>query len=184
VTAEQFAAEPVPAGGPVQPERTIPEVHVEDPELEKWREDFTGLLHLGALPGWFDWCGHRIDIRTLNTDGELIVGHLMKEFEGGMAGAKAYATATVALAVTAIDGRPMPVPLGEDPGRPFAWALDRLQTARQWYPPTIDAMFDAYLALEAKQREILAGLGKASALAGGAIPGWNGRSGSPSEEDS
>lgn len=176
----QWQDEPVPSGDPVQPKRTVPEVHADDPDLEQWRQDFTGLLHLGSLRGWFDWCGHRIWMRTLSTDEELIVGYLIKEFEGGMAGAKAYATSTVALSVESVDGKPMPVPLGEDPARPYAWALQRLQTARQWYPPTIDAMFDAYLALEARQREIMAGLGKASVPGAGAIPGSSGSSGSQS----
>ena len=176
----QFADEPVPGGDAIQPERTVPDVQVEDPDTSRWREDFTGLLSLGALRGWFDWCGHRIHIRTLTTDEELIVGYLIKEFEGGMAGMKAYATATVALCIESVDGRPMPVPLGEDPGRPYAWAVDRLQKARQFYPPTIDAIFDAYLALEARQREVMAGLGKASAPGASSIPGSSASSGSPS----
>lgn len=184
MTTGQFAAEPVPSGGPVQPGRTAPDVQVEEPGLDKWREDFTGLLHLGSLRGWFDWCGHRIHMRTLSTDEELIVGWLIKEFEGGMAGMKAYATSTVALSVDSVDGKPMPVPLGEDPSRPYAWALERFQKARQWYPPTIDAMFDAYLVLESRQREILEGLGKASVPGAGATPGPSGRSGSPSGADS
>lgn len=169
--APQFADEPVPSGAPVEPGRIQVDVHFEEPDLASWREDFAGLLLLGSLRAWFDWCGHRIWLRTLTTDEELIVGYLIKEFEGGMAGMKAYATSTVALAVESIDGKPMPVPLGEEPNKPYAWAVQRLQAARRWYPPTIDAMFDAYLVLERKQREILANLGKASAPGAAATPG-------------
>lgn len=168
---QEFPDEAVPgASGAPDPGPAI-EVTVEDPDTEAWRADFTGLLTLGAIRGSFDWCGHKIAIRTLTTDEELLVADLIKDFESGMGGAKAYATATSALAVEAIDGQPMPVPLGEHPNRPYQWALQRFNYARRWYPPTIDAILDAYLTLERRQRAALGGLGKASAPAEPAIPG-------------
>lgn len=166
-----FPDESLPSATSVQPEDGRLEVTIHPPEMEEWQQDFTGLLNLGSIRCHFDWCGHRISLRTLTTEEELLVGQLMKEHEGSMAGMKAYATATAALAVEAIDGKSMPVPLGEDPSRPFAWASQRFSYACRWYPPTIDAILEAYLQLEVRQREVISQMGKASAQAAGVTPG-------------
>jgi hypothetical protein len=183
--AQEFPDEAHPsADTSPNPASPAVELHVEETDTESWREDLTGLLSLGALRAWFDWCGHRISIRTLSTSEELLVAHLMKEFEGGMGGMKAYATATAALSVESIDGQFMPVPLGEDPGKPYQWAVQRFNYAQRWYPPTIDAMLNAYLELENRQRAVLAGLGKALGPGVSAILGSSGSSGSPNGEGS
>jgi hypothetical protein len=177
-----FPDEASPAGestaGP-EGER-VTDLHVGEADLPAWQEDFSGLLFLGSLQAWFDWCGHRIAIRTLTTDEELLVAQLIREFEGGMGGMKAYATATAGLAVEAIDHQAMPAPLGEHPNGTYKWALERFNYARRWYPPTIDAILDAYLQLEGRQREVMAGLGKASAPEVGVTPGLSASSGSRS----
>lgn len=147
------------------------DLHVDDLDDAAWRVDLTGLLALGCLSGWFDWCGHRIAIRTLTTDEELIVAQLIREYEGGIGSAKSYATAVAGLCVESIDHQPMPAPLGEHPNKPYQWALGRLNYARRWYPPTIDAIFDAYLTLEIRQKAVIAELGKASSQGEGATPG-------------
>lgn len=176
-----FPDEAVPAGGsvPRPPAEHVTELHVDEPDLAGWQEDFAGLLHLGRLTGWFDWCGHRIEFRTLVTDEELLVAQLIREFEGGMGGMKAYATATAGLAVQAIDHQPMPAPLGEHPNQQYKWALERFNYARRWFPPTIDAIFDAYLQLEARQRNVMSHLGKVSAPGAGVTPGLSATSGWP-----
>jgi hypothetical protein len=179
---EPFPDEAAPAAD--GPTASPLELHFEAHDEGAWREDFAGLLVMGALRGWFEWCGHRIALRTLTTDEEILVGQLTREYEGSIAGTKAYATAIAGLCVEAVDRQPMPVPLGEHPGRPYAWALERFNYARRWYPPTIDAIFDAYLALEMRQREVLAGLGKSSAREGTATPGLSARSASPTAGDS
>lgn len=176
MTADQDAT-PAATTVPPGPDEAGAEVHFDDPDLGGWRDDLIGLLRLGELTGWFDWCGHRIAIRTLTTDEELLVSQLTSEYEGGMGGMKAYATATSALCVTSVDRRPLPVPLGEEPGRPHKWALERFNYARQWYPPTIDAILSAYLQLEIRQRRVLEGLGKASPPGATAIPGSSASSG-------
>ena len=183
--AQEFPDEEHPAAT-TAPDQTAAavELHVEDPDTASWQEDFVGLLSLGAIRAWFDWCNHRISIKTLSTSEELLVAYLMKEFEGSMGGMKSYATATAALAVEAIDGQPMPVPLGEHPGQPYKWALERFNYAQRWYPPTIDAILNAYLELERRQRTVLAGLGKALGPGVSAILGSSGSSGSPSAEAS
>jgi hypothetical protein len=171
--AGEFPDEASPAGGSTagpQGEH-VTEIHVDEPETGRWQEDFSGLLTLGSLHAWFEWCGHRISIKTLTSDEELLVGQLIREFEGGMAGAKAYATATAGLAVESVDHQPMPAPLGEHPNQTYKWALERFNYARRWFPPTIDAILDAYFQLEIRQREVMAGLGKASGLGEDATPG-------------
>lgn len=184
--AGEFPDEASPAGDSTSgPEGDhITALHIEEADTGGWQQDFTGLLFLGALRGWFEWCGHVISLKTLTTDEELLVAQLIREFEGGMGGMKAYATATSALAVEAIDHQPMPAPLGEHPNQTYKWALERFNYARRWYPPTIDAILDAYLQLETRQREVMAALGKASALGAASTPGLNGSSGSPSAADS
>ena len=174
---EAFPDEEAPAGdGPTDAPL---ELHVEDHDEGAWREDFTGLLVMGALRGWFEWCGHRIAIRTLKGDEELAVAQIMREYEGGIGGTKAYASAIAGLCVESIDRKPMPVPLGEDPAAPYKWVLERFNYALRWYPPTIDAIFEAYLQLESRQREVLARLGKSSAREGAATHGLSARSASP-----
>lgn len=182
----EFPDEASPAGdstaGPDG--KNITEVHVEQADLGAWQQDFSGLLFLGALRGWFDWCGHRIHIKTLTTDEELLVAQLIREYEGGMGGMKAYATATAGMAVESIDHQPMPVPLGEHPNAPYKWALERFNYARRWFPPTIDAILDAYLQLETRQRTAMQQLGKASVPGAAATPGLSARSGLPSDAGS
>lgn len=180
--SEAFPDEEAPAAG--SPTSSSLQLHFEDHDEGTWREDFTGLLVMGALRGWFDWCGHRIAIRTLTTDEEIIVGQLTREYEGSIAGTKAYATALAGLCVEAVDHQPMPVPLGEHPGQPYKWAVERFNYAKRWFPPTIDAIFDSYLRLEARQREVMAGLGKSSAQEDGATPGLSARCASPSDAGS
>ncbi|MCW2930030.1 MAG: hypothetical protein JWM19_992 [Actinomycetia bacterium] len=170
------AAGTAPDPGPLH----VAVLNFEDPDTRSWTEDLVGLLSLGAVRGWFDWCGHRISVRTLTTDEELLVAQLIREFEGGMGGTKAYATATAGLCAESIDHQPMPVPLGEHPNSQYKWALERFNYARRWYPPTIDAILDAYLQLEDRQRAVMAGLGKASAPGASSTPGLSASSGSPS----
>lgn len=172
--------QPAAAGSPADPMT----LHVVEHDEESWRQDFTGLLFAGALDGWFDWCGHRIELRTLTTDEELLVAQLMREYEGGMGASKSYALGIASLCVTSIDHQPMPVPLGEHPNKPYKWAQERFGYGKRWYPPTVDAIFDAYLQLEARQRAVLASLGKASGPEGNATPGLSATSASPSAGDS
>jgi hypothetical protein len=149
---------------------------------ERWKQDFDGLLYIGELTASFEYLGHKIRIRTLRTAEELIVAELVKQWGDTIGGTKAYATALAALAVTDVDGRPMPTPLGEA-GNSSQWAYDRFIFAQRWYPFTIDEIYTRYLELEARVREILDGLGKASTRAA-SPPGPPGTSASPSAGES
>jgi hypothetical protein len=133
---------------------------------DQWRADFHGLLYLGQLTASFEWMGHKIVIRTLTSDEELIIAAMIKEWDQTIAATKAYAVAVCALAVMFIDNQPMPAPLGENGSRDL-WARERFSYALRWYDPTIKAIFNRYLELEARVREVLEEMGKAPAPEGG-----------------
>lgn len=143
---------------------------------EQHRAPFHGLLHLGYLTATFEHVGHKIVIHTLSSEEELIVGDLIQEWNNTVAATKAYSLAIAALCVQFIDGQPMPAPLGETTRD--AWARERFEYAKRWYPSTVDAIFTRYLELEAKVRQVLAEMGKAPLPGAGS----NGNSGSPIAE--
>ena len=157
------------------------EIRFDEPKLAEWERDLHGLLSLGQLGATFEWCGHTIRIKTLSTAEELIIASIVREWESTIGGAKAYATAICGIAVQSVDGQSMPTPLGEQ-GTSDKWALERFNYARRWYPWTIDAIYGHYLLLENRVKEVLSGLGKASAPMGAAIPGSSDSSESPSGE--
>lgn len=144
---------------------------------EEWQRDLHGLLHIGRLHSTFDYLGHKIRIRTLRIDEELMAATLAQEWAETVGGTKALATAMCALAVEAVDGKALPTPLGEDTD-PVAWARERFAYAQRWYSWTMDEIYGRYLQLEARVREILDAMGKASGRAG-VTPGLSGSSRSP-----
>lgn len=155
------------------------ELAVDEPAGD-WKQDFHGLLHIGALSASFEYLGHKIAIRTLTTDEELIVGQLTAEYSGTIAEPKAYQLALICMAVQSIDGQALPLPLGEGTDQ-IAWARERFAYARRWYPFTLDIIHTRYLELEGRVRVVLDEMGKASPGTG---PGSNGNAGSPSERES
>jgi hypothetical protein len=152
------------------------------PDYAAWQRDFHGLLVLGQLSNTFEWAGHRFVIKTLNTSDELIVALLTKEFQDTIGGTRAYATAMVALCTVAVDGMPLPSPLGEDPlpGGSLNWARERFAYCQRWYHYTVDAIYNEYLTLEARVTEVVLQMGKESPPGTGSP----GNASSPSEEAS
>jgi hypothetical protein len=170
-----------PAEEPTTPAASGIEITFDAPDVADWQKDLHGLLTLGKLTATFEWCGHTIRIRTLTTAEELIVSSIVARWDTTIGGPKAYATAICGIAVQSIDGQPMPTPLG-DQGDPDRWALERFNYAQRWFPWTIDAIYNHYLLLENRVKEVLANLGKVSAPMGAAIPESSGSSDSPSGE--
>lgn len=129
------------------------------PEFDpRHREDFSGLLYLGALTDEFFWSAHRFKIKTL-TVGELLeVGLIVKEYQGTLGDSKAYVTAFVAASIVSVDGMPIASPLGpqeSDLSANYAYIRD------SWYPWVIDAVYERCLVLEARVNEIIDAMGKA-----------------------
>lgn len=145
-----------------EPTGTGDDGSIEDlPEFdEKSKDDFVGLLYLGALTHSFSFAGHAFIIRTLTTDEILAVGQVVKDHEGSVSQMKAYATAVVAACTVSVDSQPLPTPLRDLPGD--VALRDRLDVAKKWYPYVIDVVYSEFLALEDKMNRVFAEMGKAS----------------------
>jgi hypothetical protein len=158
-----------PPEAPASPAEAVPQASGIPPEFsepdERWAQDFHGLLYLGQLTSSFEWLGHRITIRTLNVAEELIISHLVHEWETEIGAPRAYATALAGMCVTEIDGQPMVTPLGEDDSRD-TWARQRFAYAQRWYGYTIDRIYTGYLELEERAKTVLDELGKVPRAAG------------------
>lgn len=125
------------------------------------KDEFRGLMFLGALTSEFDWTGHSFKIRTL-TVGEFIeVGLAVKRYEGTMAYDRAWQAAVVAACIISIDNRPMPIPVTNDPSdtpfnNAFQYVLDK------WFAPTIEAVYVRYVELELLVGQVVESMGKAT----------------------
>lgn len=128
----------------------------------KYHEDFHGLAFIGALSKTFEWLGHKFTIRTVTVDEALAVALLTKQWAETIGGGLAYRTAMAAMCVQAIDGSDLPIPVGADPND-FAYAQQRFDYAKaRWFQFTIDAIYNEYLELELKTRQVVDAMGKAS----------------------
>lgn len=137
-----------------QDEEPLPEF---DPRV---RQDFEGLLYLGKLTAQFEWMGHTFVIRTLTVGEVLEIGLIHREYVGTMADVKAYQAALSAACVVQIDRKFMPFPLTNEaddtPVRNrFEYVLNH------WFPPTLDAIYENYLLLEARVDKVMEAMGKA-----------------------
>lgn len=133
------------------------------PEFDhRLRDEFTGLLYLGALTKTFDWLGHRFVIRTLRT-GELIAVSLaVRDYVGSDAYLKAWQAAMVGACVVTVDGRPLPpVPLTDHPEDSLVRARTQY-VMDHWFPPVPDHIYERYIELELVVRQVIATMGKAS----------------------
>jgi hypothetical protein len=128
---------------------------------ERCKEPLEGLMYLGALSKSFDWAGHKFRIRTLTTEETLIVSTITARYEGTLGQNRAYSAAVVALCTSSVDGKPLPFPYMEGVGH--EWADERFDyVVRKWFSFTIDAVYQEYLVLEAKVREVMAAMGNLS----------------------
>jgi hypothetical protein len=127
------------------------------------RADFQALLAGKPLIRTFHWLGHRYTIRAPLTSGELMeVGLLTKPFADSLGATKAYQVAVLAGCVIRYDDEPMPIPAKTakatltdiDPT-----LLDRFNLIRQWFPPTVDALYEQYLLLEGRVMEVVNAMG-------------------------
>lgn len=147
--ASQADQEPHP--GPDVAEPDLPEF---DP---RYRDEFEGLLFIGALKRTFTFLGHRFVIRTLTTDEVLAVGMAAKPYAGTMGEVKAYQAAVCAACVVSVDGQGLPIPITDDRGL----VEDRFDYVRRhWFPPVLDVVYQEYLVLESKVEQVIEALGK------------------------
>lgn len=151
-----IAEEPHP--GEAHGEAEAPPLPEFDPKV---RDPFNGLLFLGSLQDKFDWGGHSFTIRTLRS-GELAdVALAIKKYDGTDGEMKAYQGAVAAASLLDIDGEgfPLPTPIRSDEkefDRRFAYIM------RNWFPPTLDAIYERYITLELTVREVVEAMGNRS----------------------
>lgn len=113
-----------------------------------------GLMWLGHLEDTFTFCGHRFTLRTFKGEGDLMAGLLVKEYEGTIAQAKAWAWANVAMALVSVDGDPnFCPPVGPDPMDHARAKFRYLITS--WYWPTCEYMFEQLSVLMRRQRNAI-----------------------------
>jgi hypothetical protein len=130
------------------------------PEFDpRHREDFDGLLYLGALSHEFVWAGHRFKIRTLTTGELLEVALAQRAYRDSLGDSRAYVTAAVAACIVLVDGKPLPRPITTDISdtefsNKFGYVRDH------WYSWVVDAVYEEFMKLEARATEILEAMGK------------------------
>jgi hypothetical protein len=125
-----------------------------EPFDPRYKDDFEGLMFLGALQANFSFVGHKFRIRTLMTDELLAAARIIKEYEGTVADTRAYATVMVALATISVDGIGLPAPIAED--GEYSWAYERFNYVKaKWFPYTVDFVYDRYLVLEDRSRNVI-----------------------------
>ena len=125
------------------------------------RLDFEGLLYLGKLTDTFTWLGHKFVIRTLTVGEILEVGLIHREHVGTLAEAKAYQAAVTAACVVSVDGKQMPVPLTNE--KTDTLLINRFEyVLNNWFPPTLDAIYERYLLLEDRVQKVIDEMGKGS----------------------
>lgn len=122
---------------------------------ERYKEDFEGLAFIGALQTRFSYIGHKFLIRTLSTHELLAAGMITKKFEDTIGANRAYASAMVALATVSVDNVGLPSPI-EESDESLAWAFERFDyVTAKWFPYTIDYVYERYLLLEERTRNVL-----------------------------
>ena len=133
---------------------------VAPPEFDpRHREEFEGLLYLGALTHEFPWAGHRFKIRTLTSGEMLEVGLAQRQYRDSIGESRAYVTAMVAACLVTVDGKHLPRPISNDIGD-TEFANKFVYIRESWFPWVVDAVYQEYMKLEARVVEILDAMGK------------------------
>jgi hypothetical protein len=127
----------------------------------RYTEPFVGLIYLGALTKTFEYLGHAFVIRTLTQDEQLMVAPIIAAYRNSIAEQAAYTTAIAGMCVESVDGKQLPMPLGDDVSG-TAWGVARFNHVKQWFPFVIDKIYNEFLDLERLVKEVVEAMGKAS----------------------
>lgn len=150
--AEPQAGDDIPEQGEKEAEQEeLPEF---DPQ---WTEELDGLMFLGRLIDDFYWLGHHFVIKTLSTNDLLEVGLLAKKYQGTTGDAKAYQAALCAACIETVDGKPLTVPITMEPTDTML-ANKFHYIVTNWFPPVLDAVYERYLALDAKVMQVISAM--------------------------
>lgn len=118
-------------------------------------DDFQSLLLVGELVREFDAFGHHFYIRTLKSGDYLRIGQLVAQYEGQLGQGKAFNIAIVAASLQLIDGESYTTEILKTSDiitSRFNWIRDNL------YYVVVERLFQEYVTLEEKQREVLKSL--------------------------
>ena len=128
----------------------------------KYAEALHGLMYVGSLSHSFEWIGHKFIIHSLSANEQLAVAVLMKPWAGTIGESMAFTIASVAMSIVTVDGEALPVPFQAESDS-ISWARQRFDYVKsRWFMSTIDLVFAEKLVLDAKVREVLDEMGKAS----------------------
>lgn len=107
---------------------------------------FSQLVHIGHLTKFFEWGGHKFEIRTLTIEEELTIGQLVKEFKDTITEEKAIAVAISAGTIVRINDRDF-MPYYDDKAISSV-IRDRFNYIRKnWHWPIIEAINANYITL-------------------------------------
>ena len=150
--SDGFAGETVPEVGNegMASPNQVKNLGLETP-IELTPEDellFEELIMIGRRQKQVRVAGHHILLSTMNTDVELQIGLLTKEFMGSDAYARAYKAAVVAASVTEIDGRPVYQPLSPGEEDTTIIVRKKFERVREYYPIIVDMIYNHVMELE------------------------------------
>lgn len=128
---------------------------------KRYLEPFTGLLYLGALTKTFEYLGHQFVIRTLTQDEQMMTAPIIKHYRESVAEQAAYTTAVVGMCLETVDGKHLPMPLGDEVTG-TAWGIARFNQVKQWFPFVIDKIYNEFLDLEHLVAKVVDAMGKVS----------------------
>lgn len=120
---------------------------------EETQKAVEGLLWLGYLEETISFAGHRFTLRTLRGEDDLMIGLLVKEYEGTLSQAKAWAWANIAMSLVAVDGDPnFCPPIGPDP---MDHARAKFTYVIKWYWPLAEYLYEQLAILVRRAREAI-----------------------------
>ena len=126
----------------------------EDRFPDEVAEDVDGLLWLGYLENYFDYCGHDFVIRTLKMEDQLLCALVTKEYATTVGEGKAWVAAQVALALVSVDGDENFCEQATFDKKDYARARFNYVISK-WYEPTIVRIYEEYIKLLDRQAAAL-----------------------------
>ena len=118
---------------------------------EDIRKAVEGLTYLGQLTDTVSFCGHEFGLRTLRPQHHFAIGQVLQPYRDTIVEVNVFQTATVAMALTSVDGDEDWCPaIGPDLESHVRARLAKISHPETgWYAPTIEYLWEQYQILEA-----------------------------------
>lgn len=116
-----------------------------------------GLTYVGHLEKEVEFCGHTFVLKTLRPSEKAAVALAVQPLRGSLAEPEAWANATVAMALVAIDEvsdfcPPVNSNINDFARARYNWATN---PEKGWYQPTFDFLYEVYLGMELEVTEAI-----------------------------